>query len=132
MIVEPTLLAPAMRMETIVAALKTVRLLKAGSSEDDICQEIALALARAAIPYRREFKLSARSRVDFWVDGIVIEVKKERPPRVALLQQVARYASVAPVLGVIVVMERSVPLPQHLHDKPVACVSLNASWGIAL
>lgn len=119
-------------MAIVVAALRTIRLSKAGGSEEEICVEIANAFSRAGVPFRREFNLGSRSRADFWIQGIVVEVKKDRPPRVALLQQVARYASIEHVLGVVVVLERSVPLPQQLHDKPIACVSLNASWGIAL
>ena len=124
--------APAADMTPVIAAISRVRLAKYGEPESAICDAICQQLTDAGIPHRREQRFGPRCRADIWINGIVIEVKKDRPSRAALLQQIDRYASQDPVRGVIVVLEKSIPLPQALHDKPVASISLNAMWGIAL
>jgi hypothetical protein len=117
---------------TVMAALKTIRVTKAGLQETELHDDVCAALAQAKITYRREYSFGPRCRADVWVDGIVIEVKKQRPARAKLLAQLLRYAEQPQVRAIVLVLERSVPVPSEIEGKPVFVVSLNALWGIAL
>jgi hypothetical protein len=119
-------------IDRVVAAIRTVRIQQTGLHEFGIHDAVCAALEKHAINYRREYAFGPRCRADIWVDGIVIEVKKQRPARAALRTQIARYASQSNVRAVIAVLERSISLPPTLDDKPIVVVSLNALWGIAL
>lgn len=119
-------------VEQVIAAVRTVRIAYAGMPEIEIHDAICQALTTLGIAYRREFRFGPRCRADIWVDGIVIEVKKERPARATLWTQVERYASQEAVRAVVIVMERSVSLSPTVYGKPLIVVSLNALWGIAL
>ncbi|MDH0342084.1 hypothetical protein [Chromobacterium haemolyticum] len=122
----------SIEISQVLTILKTVRIRQAGLPELEIHDELCTALDKHGMPYRREYPFGPRCRADLWVDGIVIEVKKQRPARAALLNQLTRYASQPGVRAIITVLERSIPLPATLNDKPVAIVSLNTLWGIAL
>lgn len=116
----------------VLEALKGVRLPLAGMQETAIHDELSKTLMGAGIAHKREHKFGPRCRADLWVDGIAIEVKKMRPPRAALLEQINRYAQQSSLRALIVVLERSVLVPASIEGKPVSILSLNALWGIAL
>lgn len=123
---------PLQQMTEVLTALRTVRISRAGLEEFDIHDLLVSALVDAQIPHIREYRFAERCRADLWVNGIVIEVKKSRPPLASLMNQVQRYASQRNVRAVIVVLERSVHLPAIISGKPVKVLSLNALWGIAV
>lgn len=118
--------------QSVFAALKAVRLLQAGLEEAAIRDALSETLVRAGIEHCCEFVFSPHCRADLWVSGIVVEVKKQRPVRASFEAQVKRYAEKENVRGLIVVLERSIQLPRCIAGKPVAVLSLNAQWGIAL
>jgi len=66
------------------------------------------------------------------MDGIIIEVKKKKPSKITLLNQLNRYTKSDKVKAVIVVLEESMDLPKNLNDTPIFVVSLNANWGVAI
>lgn len=121
-----------MRLERVLSVLKTIRLRQAGMSERDIQDMVSLALVRAGIPHRCEVKIAPHCRVDFLLDdGIVIELKKLRPERGTVEQQIGRYARIGDVTAIVLLLERSIRLPAEIDGKPVRVVSLNSNWGIA-
>lgn len=120
------------RLLPIMQALSCVRIDRVGLSETELHACLSRALEVRGIAHKREIVFAKGCRADLWVDGVVIEVKKRRPAQQALLSQVTRYAGHDSVTGVIVVLERSIRLPAFLHGKPVAVISLNSLWGIAL
>lgn len=71
-------------------------------------------------------------RFDFWIDGIVIEVKKQKPNKISLLNQLNKYTKEKKVRAVIVVLEKSMDLPKMLNGKSIFVISLNANWGLAI
>lgn len=133
-LVEPDLsvAAPADLFRHVERALRTVRLQRAGLGEFEIHDALCQALVEAGVAHRREYSFGPRCRADIWIQGIAIEVKKQRPARSVLLAQIQRYADQPSLLGLIVVLERSVLLPKEINGKRVATLSLNALWGIAL
>ena len=118
------------RMTGVLQALQTVRV-PAICEETAIHDAIGEALTAAGIHYKHEFRVQGGKRFDFWVRGVVIEVKKGMPPKLALLNQLKRYASVAAVSGVIIVSQKVIKVPGSLNGKPIVSVSLNKNWGVA-
>jgi len=84
------------------------------------------------IKYVHECKIIPHKRFDFWLDGIILEVKKKKPSKITLLNQLNRYTKPDEVKAVIVVLEESMDLPKYLNGKPIFVVSLNANWGVAI
>lgn len=120
-----------MQTQEILAALSTLR---AGATpgEYDLHRLIAQALEAAGIAYCHEYRLSPRRRIDFFIDGVGLEVKKGRPDARALRAQIARYLEAQELREVIVVTQRAVELPRSIGAKRVTCVSLSSLWGVAV
>ena len=112
-------------------ALSTLR---AGATpgEYDLHHLVAEALRAAGIPYRHEYRLAPRRRIDFFVDGVGVEIKKGRPNARDLLLQVRRYLEADELKEIIVVTQKDTPLPARVDGKRVTNISLNRLWGVAL
>ena len=120
------------KMNTIIAALQSIRLRRAGEEVSYIHPLVAEALDRAGLSYEHEVRIGQRIRLDFLLDGIVIEVKRRRPDPHRLLKQLEKYTDSDQVEGVVVVAERSVPVPPEINGKPIRFLSLDSLWGIAI
>ena len=119
------------KIETVLSALSKIRLSRL-DDEVFIHKEIQRALTIEEIKYIHEYKLIPHKRFDFWIDGIVLEVKKRVPGKLALLKQLDRYTKAKEVETIIIVLEKSIDLPKELNGKPLIVFSLNANWGIAV
>lgn len=123
-------------MQQVVAALKHVRIVQAGLSEQALVDLMVQELDRAGLVYRREQALGARSRIDIVVpDGdllVGIEAKRRRPNETTVKAQVLRYAKTGKLSGIVFVAERAFDLPPEIAGIPVASVSLHANHGISL
>lgn len=118
-------------LRAIEIALSTIRT-PAMPGEYDLHAEVADALQRAALPHLHEFKLAPRCRIDFLVGHIGIEIKKGRPTASALREQLTRYLKSDALDAMIVVTQRTVPLPPTICGKPIRLLALNSLWGVAL
>ncbi len=101
-------------------------------SEYQLHDCIAAALCSGGFVIRHEEKLGPRCRIDFWVDGIGIEVKRGKPQKAALIRQCSRYLASDRLEALILVLDTSVSLPRELEGKPLITFGLNKLWGIAL
>lgn len=119
------------RCRRVLDALQTLRVTPM-SSEYALHDRVADCLRDASLPYAHEVVLAPRRRIDFVCEGIGIEIKRGKPVRSRLRDQLTAYA-VSPALdAIIVLVERNVTLPRSLAGKPVLVLSLNRLWGIAL
>jgi hypothetical protein len=118
-------------IENVLSALSKIRLNRV-DEESFIHKEIQRALTLEGIKYEHEYKLISHKRFDFWIDGIVLEVKKRKPGKLALLKQLDRYTKSEGVKAIIIVLEKSINLPKELNGKPLIVFSLNANWGVAV
>ena len=100
--------------------------------EYDLHRMVAEAFKAAGLPCAHEYRLAPHRRIDFFLDGVGVEIKKGRPDPAALRRQLDRYAACQGVEALVVLTERAVPLPARLHGKPVRGVALNRLWGVAL
>jgi hypothetical protein len=79
-------------------------------------EAIAEVLDQAGISFEREHILDAKNRADFWLDGLVIEVKVDGTLAEAL-RQVDRYIHLPQVTGVLLAStQRWAEAP--LKDRP--------------
>lgn len=118
-------------VQSVINALKPLRI-GVITEEYDLQTAIAAALDVANIQYIRECKLGPRNRVDFFIDGIVIEVKKSKPNSRHVIEQLERYASFKQVTAIILVIEKNLDIPKTINGKPCVSFGLNKQWGIAL
>jgi len=120
-------------LESVLDALRTIRSRRVGGEVAYLHPLVAEALGGAGIDHEKEVTLGSRARVDFLTGGgVAVEVKRGRPRIAALLSQLGRYAESDRVSSVVLVLERSVSLPDQLNGKPVRCISLNMLWGPAV
>jgi hypothetical protein len=120
------------RLACVLQALRKIRI-NVIYEEFRLQEMIAEKLTEASLEFKKEYKLAARNRIDFLVDGgIGIEVKKGRPNRTQVLKQLERYAAFEEISAVILVVERNVYIPDIVNSKRCILFGLNRLWGVAL
>lgn len=95
------------------------------SDEKELQQGIEKCLKEGGFPLEREVDLGEPGRIDFFGQGIGIEIKiKGSPSDVA--EQAVRYCSSPKIEELIVVTGRSLSarLPEKIRDKPVHVLPL--------
>ena len=118
-------------MDKIIDAISALRApLQQG--EYDLHRLVMDALDAAAIPWEHEVKLAPRCRIDLMCGSVGIEIKRGKVERARILEQLRKYAACEQVQGLILVTEKTVPLPHTIYGKPVRLICLNRLWGIAL
>lgn len=120
-----------MELERVLDALRTIRC-SAAATEEELHAQAAAALRAAGIEAVHEARLGPRCRIDFMAGDVGIEIKKQRPVRARLLEQIARYAACSAVSQIVVIAPRGVDLPAAVGGKRVTMLSLERLWGIFL
>ena len=120
-----------MDTQEVLRALSTLRA-SAMPGEYDLHRLVAEALKAAGLPCIHEYRLAPRRRIDFFVGGVGVEIKKGRPNARDLLLQVRRYLEADELKEIIVVTQKDTPLPARVDGKRVTNISLNRLWGVAL
>jgi CRISPR/Cas system-associated exonuclease Cas4 (RecB family) len=127
-------------LRRITTALSSLRI-SAVLSEDAIHRRISEVFTKGGVSFEHEYKAFPRKRFDFWVDGIVVEVKKSRPDRKKLLIQLNKYTGDERVKAVVYVsglgVQNRAPqhmpsLPSEMNGKPIVSVCLTMNWGVAV
>ncbi len=117
--------------DRVMRALETVRC-GALCSEDELHTLVAEAFAHAGLHAQHEARLGQHCRIDFLVEGVGVEIKKNRPVPSALRAQIARYAACEQVLEIVIVAPRAVNMPKTIAGKRVTMIGLERLWGISL
>ena len=118
-------------MERIIEAISQLRApLQQG--EYDLHRLVMDALDAAALPWEHEVRLAPRCRIDLMCGGVGIEIKRGAVDKARILEQLRRYAACERVEGLILVTEKTAPVPHAINGKPVRLICLNRLWGIAL
>jgi len=113
------------QVAAVMGALRRARLPM--GREDDAQVRIGEVLTAAAIPFMREHRLTPADRPDFWLDGLVIEVKL-RAVRMAVLRQLVRYAIHPDTKAILLVTGTAMGLPPEIEGKPAYYLSIGATW----
>jgi hypothetical protein len=118
----------------VIKALNTLRIGKI-TEEYDLQDKIADAFRTAGITFEKEYVLGPGNRVDFLTEsGIAVEVKKGKPNRTRLHEQINRYAEFDNVRYIVIVVETCLrtPITSADNGKPCRVIGLQKLWGIAL
>lgn len=118
-------------MEQVYEALTALRApLQQG--EYDLHRLVMDALDKAGVPWAHEVKLAPRCRIDLMCGSVGVEIKRGKVEKARILAQLKKYAECPQVQGLILVTEKTVPVPHTIQGKPVRLICLNRLWGIAL
>lgn len=93
------------------------------ATEERLQFEIAAVLTRDGIPFEREYRLDPQNRIDFFCDGVGIEVKTRHPRRKTYMQM-RRYTANKKIKSLILITGTFMGLPEEINGKPVYMVSL--------
>lgn len=100
--------------------------------EYQIHEKIAEIFSQNHLDFVHEYKLGPYARIDFFVDGVGIEVKKGKQSYKSLLAQLKKYAAYPDICAIIVVVQSAVKLPAKIVNKPIFCIPLYQSWSVSL
>ena len=118
-------------LETILAALRFIRSPRT-PSEYDLHALVTDALLSQGILCLHEARIAPRRRIDVLCGAIGIEIKRGRPALTPLMRQLEAYAQSEMIQALVLVAEHPPRLPGTVYGKPLATVSLQRLWGIAL
>ena len=89
------------------------------ANETEMQDALETQLKSMRLPFRREVKLDAASRIDFLLfDSIGVEVKTRCPKR-QIHRQLSRYAESPRIHALILVSATFTGLPKELNQKPL-------------
>jgi hypothetical protein len=119
----------AARLSAVIAVLASRRFRL--SSEYVLQADIEASLSASGLTFKREHRLSAQDRVDFFgqVDchGIAIEVKIAGGKH-EIYRQCKRYCEHSAVTALVLVTNVAMALPQVIEGKPTAVVMPGRAW----
>jgi CRISPR/Cas system-associated exonuclease Cas4 (RecB family) len=119
-------------MNEVLNALSQLRI-NPVNEEYDLQNEIDKVLEKNNIFFQRECRLGPQSRVDFLAyNGVAIEIKKGKPNKRKVTEQLQRYALFDEVKEIVLVVEKNLDVPKEINGKPCVSFGLNKLWGIAL
>ena len=117
--------------ETVLMALREIRLPYA-LYEMDIHSRVREALDARQIEYIHEAKLAKGCRIDYLAGDVGIEIKKGKPNKKRLLEQLSRYLMHEQLTSIIVVSWHNVAIPAEISGKRAEKIILSQLWGISL
>lgn len=118
-------------LERVLSAIAVIRC-PAVCEESKLHEMVMQALEDKGLAAQHEVRLAPCCRIDVMCGGVGIEIKRGKVEKARILQQLRKYADCEQVQGLILVTEKTVPLPHTIYGKPVRLVCLNRLWGIAL
>ena len=118
-------------MNSVYEALQTLRA-PIQQGEYDLHRLVMDALEDQGLTPEHEGALAPRCRIDLMCGGVGIEIKRGKVEKARVLAQLQKYAACPQITGLILVTEKTIPLPHSIHGKPVRLICLNRLWGIAI
>lgn len=121
-------------MMSSVSPAEIVRLLQRCrldlSTEKHLQEGIEEAFKESGVEFEREKRLSPKDIPDFLVaGGIIVECKmRNKSRKIAIYQQLSRYAASPEVTAIILASNVSMGLPPEINGKPVYAASLSTGW----
>lgn len=97
------------------------------SSEKELQLQIQSLLNENGIDVKPEYRLSETDIVDFYTDGLAIEVKI-KGSATAIHRQCKRYVSNNDVSALLLITNRSIGFPKEINNKPCYVLTLGQAW----
>ena len=89
--------------------------------------ELQKAILKFLPEAQPEYRLDPKSRIDFFVNGIGIEVKIKGQAR-AIYKQCERYCGFDQIQALVIVTNRSMGFPKEMCGKPIFVFKLGTAW----
>lgn len=92
------------------------------------CQVAIFEILKSLIPgIQREKHLDTKNIIDFYTDGIGIEVKLFSSKRM-LYEQCKRYCTFEEIKTIILLTSQSIGMPHQINGKDCYVLNLNKAW----
>jgi hypothetical protein len=98
------------------------------SSEKRAQSGVEQVLTEAGIDFDREEPLTATDIVDFFVDGVALELKLRGARKKEVYRQLCRYAHNPRVETILLASNMSMGLPAQIEGKDAYFVKLGEAW----
>lgn len=107
----------------IQKSLKNTRL---NLSDEKLLQnDIAKALEKNNLSFKREVKLDEKNTVDFMIDNLAIEIKiASKVSAMSIYRQIERYAKNEKVEAILLMTSKTIRLPEKIFGKEIYILSL--------
>ncbi len=117
---------PTFSAQTIVQLLRssTIDL----SNEKRAQADVEKVLTFAGIAFQREVRLSSEDVVDFFVEGVALELKLKGAKKKEVYRQLCRYAKHPSVTVLVLASNLSMGLPAVIEGKDAYFVKLGEAW----
>lgn len=97
------------------------------NAEKDLQSAIESWFRTNHVDHIREHRLDPKNILDFYINGIAIEVKI-RGSSMEIYRQCARYCKFDQVKSMILVTNRSMGFPKEINGKPCYVLNLGKAW----
>ena len=97
------------------------------SDEKFLQGQIAAVLSQNGVLVEVEYRLSPKDVVDFFFDGIAIEVKI-KGSATEIFKQCQRYCEFQQVKELLLITNRSMGFPKEIDGKPCYVLNLGNAW----
>lgn len=97
------------------------------SNEKVLQQQIFTILSIDFPELIREYKLDKESIIDFYLNGIGIEVKIKGSPK-SIYRQLERYSNSEKINVLVLLTSKTLGLPQQINNKPIYYYNFNQSF----
>ncbi|MCK5611210.1 hypothetical protein KAR91_55585 [Candidatus Pacearchaeota archaeon] len=97
------------------------------SSEKALQSQIVETLSKNGIVVKAEHRFTPSDIVDFFIDGIAIEVKI-KGSAAEIFKQCERYCQFDEVKGLLLITNRSMGFPKEINGKSCYVLNLGNAW----
>lgn len=116
-------------MEKLITDILSVLRSRAFSitTEKELQAEIEKAFIKEGVEFEREYRLDNKNIVDFFIDGVAVEVKIKGAKK-AVYKQCERYCSFDETKALVLVTNLTMGFPKQINGKDCYYHSLGKSW----
>ena len=118
-------------LDVVLDALRRIRAPRT-ATEYDLHALVEEALTAFGLAFRHEAPVAPHKRIDFLCGPVGVEIKRGRPSPAPLLRQLSAYAASGQIGALVLIADHPPRLPRAVLGKPLAVVSLQRLWGVAL
>lgn len=113
------------KVQEIINILKSQKL--SITTEKELQREIEMLFKDNGLDFEREYRLDNKNIVDFYIDGLSIEVKIKAGKK-AIYKQCERYCNFHDTKALLLITNTSMGFPEQINNKDCYLFSLGESW----
>jgi hypothetical protein len=114
-------------LESAIEILKRLTGVRFSLHDEKALQEELEKVLRSSFDVSREHQLSPKDRVDFFFNGVAVELKI-KGGRKEIYKQCVRYCSSDQVKALILITNRAQGFPPSISGKPCYLFNLGKAW----